>query len=67
MMEHIIGKKAKVRYVEKQKGVVRDTLADITKTTKLLKWIPKIKIGEGLSRQIQWMKSKSQIYDIKGL
>ena len=60
IMENIIGKKAKVKYVEKQKGDVRDTLADITKTTRLLKWTPKIKIDEGLRRQIKWMTSKSQ-------
>ena len=60
IMENIIGKKAKVKYVEKQKGDVRDTLADITKTTRLLKWIPKIKIDEGLRGQIKWMISKSQ-------
>ena len=31
MMEDIIGKKAKVKYIEKQKGDVRDTLADVSK------------------------------------
>ena len=60
IMENIIGRKAKVKYVAKQKGDVRDTLADITKTTRLLKWTPKIKIDEGLRRQIKWMTSKSQ-------
>ena len=60
IMENIIGRKAKVKYVEKQKGDVRDTLADITKTTRLLKWIPKIKIDEGLRRQIKWMTSKNR-------
>ena len=60
IMENIIGRKAKVKYVAKQKGDVRDTLADITKTTRLLKWTPKIKIEEGLRGQIKWMTSKSQ-------
>jgi len=59
IMENIIGRKAKVKYVAKQKGDVRDTLADITKTTRLLKWLPGIKIDEGLRRQIKWMISKS--------
>ena len=58
LIEEIIGKKARERYVEKQKGDVRDTLADITKTTKILKWTPKIKLEEGLSGEIKWMKRK---------
>jgi len=60
LMENIIEKKAKVKYIENQKGDVKDTLADITKTTKILKWAPKINIEKGLRRQIKWMKSKSQ-------
>lgn len=59
IMENIIGRKAKVKHVAKQKGDVRDTLADITKTTRLLKWLPGIKIDEGLRGQIKWMISKS--------
>ncbi len=60
IMEYILGKKAKVQYVEKQKGDVKNTLADITKTTKLLKWIPETKIDDGLRRQTEWMKSKTR-------
>jgi len=41
MMEDIIGKKAKVKYIEKQKGDVRDTLADVSKASGLLHWVPK--------------------------
>jgi len=35
-MEDIIEKKAKVKYIEKQKGDVRDTLADVSKAKKEL-------------------------------
>jgi UDP-glucose 4-epimerase len=59
-IEKITGKVAKIKHIENQKGDVRDTLADITKTTKILEWTPKINIEEGLQRQIKWMKSKSQ-------
>jgi UDP-glucose 4-epimerase len=60
LMGDIIEKKAKIKNIENQKGDVKDTLADITKTTKILKWTPKINIEEGLRRQIKWMKNQSQ-------
>jgi UDP-glucose 4-epimerase len=59
LIEKITGKTAKIEYMEKQKGDVKDTLADITKTTKLLKWAPKTKIEEGLKRHLKWMKNKN--------
>ena len=42
--------RGKIKYIENQKGDVKDTLADMTKTRRLLKWKPKIKIEEGLKR-----------------
>ena len=59
LMGDIIGKKAKIKNIENQKGDVKDTLADITKTTKILKWKPTIDIEEGLRRQIKWMKKQN--------
>jgi len=50
MMEDIIGKKAKVKYIEKQKGDVRDTLADVSKASGLLRWVPKVDISGGLKK-----------------
>ena len=54
MMEDIIGKKAKVKYIEKQKGDVRDTLADVSKAKKELAWKPKVGIEEGLRKFVEW-------------
>ena len=54
MMEDIIGKKAKVKYIEKQKGDVRDTWADVSKAEEELGWIPKVKIEEGLRKFVNW-------------
>ena len=54
MMENIIGKKAKVKYIEKQKGDVRDTWADVSKAKEKLRWKPKANIEEGLKRYINW-------------
>jgi UDP-glucose 4-epimerase len=62
-IEDITGKIAKIRYIEKQKGDVRDTLAEITKTIKLLKWTPKISIDEGLRRQIKWMEKSTGYWE----
>lgn len=56
MMEDIIGKKAKVKYIEKQKGDVRDTLADVSKASELLHWAPRVDISAGLKIFIEWFK-----------
>ena len=57
MIENVIGKKAKVKYIEKQKGDVKDTLADVSKARKELGWMPKVKIEEGLKRFTKWCKN----------
>lgn len=56
LIKKITCKTAKIEYMEKQKGDVNDTLADITK---LLRWTSKTMMEEGLGRRIKWMKSKS--------
>ena len=53
-IEKIIGNKAKVEYVERQKGDVRDTWADVDKAEKMLHWAPKVNIIRGLKRFIEW-------------
>ena len=60
LIEGISGKKAEIKYIEGQKGDVKDTLADITKIAKLLKWRSKVKIEEELRRQIKWMTTKDR-------
>ena len=57
-IEKIVGKEAKIKYIEKQKGDVRDTLADVSKAKKELKWMPKVEIEEGLKRFVDWWKVK---------
>ena len=56
IMEDIIGKKAKIKNIEKQKGDVRDTLADVSKAQKELGWMPRINIYKGLEKHIKWYK-----------
>ncbi|MDI6811328.1 MAG: GDP-mannose 4,6-dehydratase [archaeon] len=54
IMERITGRRAKVKYIEKQKGDVRDTLADTSKAKELLGWNPKVNVDEGLKKYIKW-------------
>ena len=56
-IEKIIGNEAKVEYVEKQKGDVRDTWADVDKAEKMLDWVPKVNINSGLKKFIKWYKN----------
>ena len=51
-IEDTVGKKANIKYVEKQKGDVRDTLADVSKAEEKLRWKPKANIEEGLKKYI---------------
>lgn len=55
LLEGIMGKRARVRYVERQKGDVRHTAADITKARKMLGYEPKVRIEEGLRREVEWL------------
>jgi nucleoside-diphosphate-sugar epimerase len=56
MMEDIIGKKARIKNIEKQKGDVRDTLADVSKAKKVLGWMPMVNIYKGLEKHTNWYK-----------
>ena len=51
-IEKITGKKAKLHYVQGQKGDVKDTLADISKAKEILNWKPTVEIEEGLERYV---------------
>ncbi len=53
-IEEITGRKARLKYIEEQKGDVRDTLADISEAKELLGWTPKTNIKEGLGKYIKW-------------
>ncbi len=53
VMENVTGKKAVVKYIEKQRGDVKDTLADADKIGKL-GWKPRVGIEEGVRRFVEW-------------
>lgn len=54
-IESLVGKKARVRHVEQQKGDARDTLADTTKAKRLLSWEPQTDLESGLKAYIAWV------------
>ena len=58
-IERIIGKKAQILYVEKQKGDVRDTWADVSKAKRELNWNPRVDINKGLNSFIDWFINNS--------
>ncbi|MDF9409148.1 NAD-dependent epimerase/dehydratase family protein [Pelotomaculum isophthalicicum JI] len=56
LLERFIGKRAKIKYTEKQKGDVNSTSADITKARQELGYKPLTDIEKGLNAQIRWMQ-----------
>lgn len=56
-LETIIGKKARIQKTAKQIGDVDITYADINKAKRLLDWEPKVKLPEGLSNYVRWLKN----------
>lgn len=57
ILESIIGKKARIQYVHKEKGDVQDTYADIGRAKEILGFRPSVHMQEGLLHQVQYMKS----------
>ena len=51
-------KEPKIKYIEKQKGDVTDTLADTSKINAEINWKPKTKIKEGIKQFIEWYKNQ---------
>ena len=56
LIEKNLNKKAKKNFLPLQPGDVPATFADISESTKDLKFVPKTKIKEGIPRFIEWFK-----------
>jgi nucleoside-diphosphate-sugar epimerase len=54
-IESLVGKKARVRNVEQQKGDARDTWANTAKAQHLLSWTPQTDLESGLKTYIAWV------------
>jgi nucleoside-diphosphate-sugar epimerase len=53
ILEELLGVRAQVTYAPAKAGDVRHSLADITKATRVLGYVPKTKIEEGLRRTVE--------------
>lgn len=62
-IEQITGKKATFRYLPRVTGEPKHTWADISNAQKLLRYNPKISLMEGLTNEIEYIKS---VYSFKG-
>lgn len=62
----LIGKKVKITFdksrVRPEKSEVRRLIADNSKARKLVGWIPKITIDEGLKKTIEWIEKNIKLY-----
>ena len=56
-IEKFLKKKSKKNFVKLQKGDVLKTYSDISKIKRDYKFKPKISLGEGISRYVDWFKS----------
>ncbi len=56
-LEKIIGKKAKIHFEPMQPGDVKETIADISESTRDFEFLPKTNIEEGLKHFVTWYRS----------
>lgn len=55
-IENMIGKKAKIKYLNMQQGDIYKTHGDNKKIAKKINFKPKIKLADGIKKFIQWYK-----------
>ncbi len=60
ILEKISGKRARVKNIEKQKGDVKHTYADISLARKKLGYKPKVAVEQGLIKEFEWIESGNQ-------
>lgn len=61
-IEIAIGKKAKIKYIDTQKGDIKNTKSNVTKARKLLNWKAETGIIEGLDKYIEWFRKNEYLY-----
>ena len=57
ILETLLGKKANIRLEGMQAGDVKETIADISESTRDLGFIPKTNIEDGLRHFVDWYRS----------
>jgi UDP-glucose 4-epimerase len=60
-IEAILHRDARVRHIEKQKGDVEDTWADVSKAKAALSWQPEVRISRGLGKYIDWYMGNEEL------
>ena len=63
IMKDMVGKDLKIKFVNEQKGDVKHTNADISKSKKLIDYKPKTDIKTGLALQFEYIKNNQNLYD----
>ncbi len=56
LIEDILGKKAKIKYLTRHPADVTATWADINKAKEFLSWSPKINIEDGIQNTVNWFE-----------
>lgn len=56
LLHQVTGVQPRLRFLESQRGDVRDTAADVTRATQLFGYRPRVSLFEGLSRQVQFQR-----------
>lgn len=60
-IESLLHKRARTRHIEKQRGDVENTWADVSKAKAVLSWEPEVHISQGLPMYIVWMMDSKRI------
>lgn len=55
VLERLMGKKARIRCVQTQKGDVVHTYADTSKAARDLGYAPRVSLEEGLAKEVSWI------------
>lgn len=56
IIENSVGKRTKIKYVENQKGDVRDTHADTALARKVIGYKPEVNVETGIAKQVEFMR-----------
>ncbi len=59
ILEEVLEKKAKIKYLPEQKGDMPITYADITKAGKHLGYQPRVTIEEGIAQFVEWYRQSA--------
>ena len=61
IIEKTLGKKAIIDFKPMQPGDVKESFAEVSKSNKMLNFVPKTSIGEGIPLFVKWYKHYKNI------